>query len=405
MPPKRKNLEEVRRLKKECERRRRARIKENPVQYELAKAKERERWRNRKQNCKVPSIKDLTPPSQRVQRKKKREQTKSSRDRKKLRENLLKRLSENTPSDTSDGDSDHKNRNRFDSNSNIPNVEAPVLRSLSSSSSSRCSSCTEGSSGSTTPLSTTSSKQKQGGSKIAKRHRNARNYLISKQKQTIQQMRRHIQNMAKKYNRLLQAKSVNISRRSSKMIHQQRQTAIIEYLEKDENSKACPGKKDCITKKKIKKQKRHLCDNLKRLHEKFNSSHSARLRVSYQTFCRLKPFWIVTPNVNDRDTCLCVVHENTRLIVEKLNREKIITENCIEDVCNSIICPQKSYECYHRLCKSCSWKNPKFLTFESVPITYKQWVTKKENRIIKGKDKVVQRTLKEELNCKKNRFG
>lgn len=44
---------------------------------------------------------------------------------------------------------------------------------------------------------------------------------------------------------------------------------IIEFLEKDENSRLCPGKKDTITRNKDKRQKRYLNDSLLNLHKEF----------------------------------------------------------------------------------------------------------------------------------------
>ena len=41
-------------------------------------------------------------------------------------------------------------------------------------------------------------------------------------------------------------------------------------------------------------------------------------KMSYSLFCRLRPFYIVPPTNKDRETCLCHLHENGRMIVERM---------------------------------------------------------------------------------------
>lgn len=43
------------------------------------------------------------------------------------------------------------------------------------------------------------------------------------------------------------------------------------------------------------------------------------VKMSYPTFRRGKPFWVVPPTKSDRDTCLCIKHENFQILVTKMN--------------------------------------------------------------------------------------
>lgn len=54
---------------------------------------------------------------------------------------------------------------------------------------------------------------------------------------------------------------------------------VVNFLEKDCNTTLCPGKKDCITKDKIKKQKRYLNGTLKELHAKFMEDENTTVKV------------------------------------------------------------------------------------------------------------------------------
>lgn len=70
---------------------------------------------------------------------------------------------------------------------------------------------------------------------------------------------------------------------------------VRKFLEAHENSTICPGKHDTITRNGVKKQKRYLNNTLKNLQIKFNTTHN--VKISYASFCRLRPFWIVNPDV------------------------------------------------------------------------------------------------------------
>lgn len=94
---------------------------------------------------------------------------------------------------------------------------------------------------------------------------------------------------------------------------------IIIFLEEDENSRICPGKNEFVSKGKIKKQKRYLTDSLKNLHKKYIAT--SQYKISYSSFCKLRPFWIRIPTLNIRDTCLCKVHENMELVVTALRKK------------------------------------------------------------------------------------
>lgn len=76
---------------------------------------------------------------------------------------------------------------------------------------------------------------------------------------------------------------------------------VRKFLKVGDNSTICPGKHDAFTRHRVKKQKRYLNNALKNLQIKFNAIHN--VKVSYASFCHLRPFWIVSPDVNKRDTC------------------------------------------------------------------------------------------------------
>ncbi|CAH0550600.1 unnamed protein product [Brassicogethes aeneus] len=173
---------------------------------------------------------------------------------------------------------------------------------------------------------------------------------------------------------------------------------IINFLEKDECSRLCPGKNDYVTKKHVKKQKRILNDTLKNLHRKFMKEN--KFLISYTTFCRLRPFWIVQPKIDERNTCLCLIHTNMWLLVRRLKIANIIKENSPEEVCKTICCEGEVLKetCLERKCENCKDKTIVTVDFDGADtMVYEKWVTKRVTIVVKGKEKLCTKTVKEKL--------
>ena len=100
---------------------------------------------------------------------------------------------------------------------------------------------------------------------------------------------------------------------------------IADFLERNDNSSMRPGKKDTITRKKQKMRKRLLNDTMINLYHKFLSEYTD-VQIAYSTFCKIKPFWVLKPNINDRDTCKCRMYENVQFKANRLHQLGIIIE-------------------------------------------------------------------------------
>lgn len=156
---------------------------------------------------------------------------------------------------------------------------------------------------------------------------------------------------------------------------------IESFLESDDNSRLCPGKRDIIKRNGVCYQKRYLNGTLKDLRSKFAKS---KLNVSLALFCKLRPAWIVKASVSSRDTCLCQRHENLQLLITKLHFLKIIKENTTYEVVNNLTCDSKARneKCYKRQCGKCEYNNICYSVFNSEELTdYQEWVSEKEERI------------------------
>ena len=74
---------------------------------------------------------------------------------------------------------------------------------------------------------------------------------------------------------------------------------VRQFFELDSNSRMCPGRKDCVTKGSVKKQKRLLLDTVRNVYERFKCETGSTLL--YASFCNMRPFWVMQLRVQDRE--------------------------------------------------------------------------------------------------------
>lgn len=129
-------------------------------------------------------------------------------------------------------------------------------------------------------------------------------------------------------------------------------TKVQNFFERDDNSRATAGIKETITRRKMKKQKRILLNTIEKLFEKFRLENT-KTQLSYTTLCRLRPFWVVIPKENDRETCACKQHENLLLLAEALHKKEIIITKDLHTLVNKFSCDTKNITCMYGKCPEC----------------------------------------------------
>lgn len=97
---------------------------------------------------------------------------------------------------------------------------------------------------------------------------------------------------------------------------------IVEFLERDDNSRVQPGKADAVKCEGELKQVRVLTDYMQNLHQKFTSENTS-CNVSFATFCRVRPKNIKLSAFIVRSSCLCTKHQNMSLTAKTLRREGV----------------------------------------------------------------------------------
>ncbi|KAJ3612394.1 hypothetical protein NHX12_020670 [Muraenolepis orangiensis] len=167
---------------------------------------------------------------------------------------------------------------------------------------------------------------------------------------------------------------------------------VTSFFLRDDVSRMTTGRKQTVTRMKKKMQKRLLTDTMKNLHRRFLSEHIGH--VSYTSFCRLRPFWVVTPSASDRDTCLCKKHENLQFMANALQSQGFLSSRNIEEMCEATMCDPKSKVCAYGECSECLLTcHPMQKAPGEANILFCQWMTEKVTK----EEKVSNITVKREM--------
>lgn len=139
---------------------------------------------------------------------------------------------------------------------------------------------------------------------------------------------------------------------------------------------------------------------MKNLHVKYKSEGG---KDSYTTFTRNRPFYVVNPTLNDRETCACVKHSNLILKAEKLKALKIIPSCKVSDLATVVSSNPESKECMYNTCPSCTSKSIPVSEDQrnQVNLAKKISRTRVFNNILKYLPVSAQVLIKMQLNIKK----
>lgn len=118
----------------------------------------------------------------------------------------------------------------------------------------------------------------------------------------------------------------------------------------DDVSRNTAGTKETVTRKKIKKQKRYLLSSMKTLYKKFILLNGD---ISYTTFTRYRPFYVLKPTELSRETCLCKQHTNVSLLAAKLRQINVIPDKDPHVLYKLAVCDKLSEKCMYNLCDVC----------------------------------------------------
>ncbi len=156
------------------------------------------------------------------------------------------------------------------------------------------------------------------------------------------------------------------------------------FFLRDDVSRMTTGRKQTVTQKKLKKQKRLLTDTMKNLHQKFLSENEHQ--VSYSCFCTLRPFWVVVPTEADRETCQCRTYENLQFIAITSYSQGLSPSKNLEEMADAIMCNPKSKDCAYGNCKECELSTyPMLRAPSNTEVAVNQW-SLEDNAKVNGEE-------------------
>ncbi|XP_026051822.1 uncharacterized protein LOC113038532 [Carassius auratus] len=156
------------------------------------------------------------------------------------------------------------------------------------------------------------------------------------------------------------------------------------------SARVTTDKTDTITRNKIKQQRMILADSMINLHSDFLISNPT-VKLSYSSFCSLKPFYITAPKASDRKTCLCQKHENAYLILEVLRMSGVVKSNNLDDSFQLVCCSPASEACLLCTCSRCVNKGTVTTQEQDkIHVQWKQWERVQEETVNGINTKLVQ---------------
>lgn len=151
---------------------------------------------------------------------------------------------------------------------------------------------------------------------------------------------------------------------------------IEEFFSRDDVTRATAGKKETVTYKKVKVQKRFLLDSMKNLYKVFIKENGG-LKCHYSYFAKHRPFFVKPPTVDGRDTCLCKLHANMAHIGHALYKHKVISQKDLHAIVEAVVCDVNSVSCMKGICSDCL-QMVYNKTNETTIVELRQWVRKTE---------------------------
>ncbi|CAG4931876.1 unnamed protein product [Colias eurytheme] len=104
----------------------------------------------------------------------------------------------------------------------------------------------------------------------------------------------------------------------------------------------------------------------------------------------MRPFWVIKPRIENRETCMCKTHANMEFVISSLKNNKIILENSITEVLNTLTCEKTTVACLLRKCEVCCNKMLNFKEFDnSKTISYYAWEKAAKSYTKNNKEKYI----------------
>ena len=168
----------------------------------------------------------------------------------------------------------------------------------------------------------------------------------------------------------------------NKGLNYETEKSVISFYCLDDISWQAPGRKDRVIlrwrdchekKQKTIIQARYMMTSLAEAYEQF--CQRSQTKISRSTFCSLRPKHVKLFDSFPNNVCLCIYHENVRLLLDAL-KPYIPLATKTFDFSSSIVCDTMSEKCMSQKCLTCKDKlkiyNPDS-SYANMKVKYYQW--------------------------------
>lgn len=119
---------------------------------------------------------------------------------------------------------------------------------------------------------------------------------------------------------------------------------ITSFLEHDDNSRMTTGKKEPVTRRKTKMQKRFFVESMTALHQKCKMEHP-EVAVSYSEICKSDRSGLLNQLLRIETHAFCKIYANLQFMAERLFYHKVIKSAKLSDVVESLAYTDATKEC------------------------------------------------------------
>ena len=187
---------------------------------------------------------------------------------------------------------------------------------------------------------------------------------------------------------------------------------VEEFFLLDSISRQAPGKRDFVTVRKDggkeQVQKRHLLWSLQETYALFKKEHSS-VKIGFSKFCSLRPQNVLLLGQYPHQACLCVYHENIRLLCDCLSKSIPDFSNYSGGFVDCFVCSPESESCMFGQCDECPspvWIESISKEDLSLMVTWYQWQRvvqkmkgKESNSTVKKMEKICKEGTLEDALC------
>ncbi|CAF3618617.1 unnamed protein product [Rotaria socialis] len=190
-----------------------------------------------------------------------------------------------------------------------------------------------------------------------------------------------IQHLAEKFGLVPKSKHQRITLQLADKL----KTDVHNFYQRDDISYQLPGKRDTVVVKdddgkKVTYQKRILINNLRETYEFFKDENKS-VDLSRSSFADLRPVFVVSKSALAHRNCLCVYHENVRLLLKDFDKYVDGTHcSSLSTFTDSLVCSTNNEECMFGCCSICkdffSENIQENVSNSNSKITWSQWASK-----------------------------